>query len=225
MSLLIAVVTCHKFESRANVQRRTWVKDAKWLGIDVKFFVGRREGVHTMQLRVLPEDTVQLDVSDDYGNLPLKVQAMCRWATIRGYDYVLKTDDDTFVRPGVLLEQIETYKGFDSLGHSNGLYNSGFGYVLSPRAVRAIADAEWDGDPPEDRWVGHVLSQNNLTHKDNPYFRLYVSGTGIRCREHCRPSNNHWRDCPLCAEMKHAASVVCPYDHPELIEEFYEKGF
>ena len=56
MRILIAVVTCHKFRSRADAQRNTWVKDMH--GAALRFFYGGGEAEGA--------DEVILPVGDDY---------------------------------------------------------------------------------------------------------------------------------------------------------------
>lgn len=209
MRFLIGITTCRKFIERANVQRRTWVPDAIAAGIDVKFFVGDGDG------DVL--DTVHLSVPDDYPHLPLKVQAMFAWAGKQNYDFILKTDDDTLVRPHNLLKELGDY-----VGHSNRLYCSGFGYTLSRRAAEFVAQATWDQDPVEDRWVGGVLAAAGITPEDSPNRLIFRPQCGYRCRAHWRPSATRWENCPDCAITKQNASVVCPYDAPEYVEQLYQ---
>lgn len=207
MKFLIGVTTCHKFVERANVQRRTWVPDAIAAGIDVKFFVG--DGPNVL-------DTIHLPVLDDYQHLPLKVQAMFAWSVDQGYDFTLKTDDDTLVRPYNLLKELGDY-----VGHSNRLYCSGFGYTLSRRAAKIVTQATWNGDPVEDRWVGGVLAPAGITPVDSPNRLIFRPQCGYRCRKHWRPSATFWENCTDCAITKQNASVVCPYDAPEYVEKLY----
>jgi hypothetical protein len=210
MRFLIGVTTCHKFVERANVQRRTWVPDAKAAGIDVRFFVG--DGVEAPNVL----DTIYLPVLDDYQHLPLKVQAMFAWGVEQGYDFTLKTDDDTLVRPQNLLKELGDY-----IGHSNRLYCSGFGYTLSRRAAEIVSRAKWDGDPVEDRWVGGVLAAEGITPQDSPNRLIFRPQCGYRCRTHWRGSAIGWRECSDCALVKQTASVICPYKDPEYIEQLY----
>ena len=217
MRFLIGVTTCHKFIHRALVQQRTWVPDAEAAGIDVRFFVGCREGVFTQELKQYPMGTIRLDVPDEYKQLPLKVQAMFAWAGEHDYDFILKTDDDTLVRPNNLLKELGDY-----IGHSNRLYCSGFGYTLSRRAAELVAKATWDEDPVEDRWVGGVLAAAGILPQDSPNRLIFRPQCGYRCRTHWRPSATGYENCPDCAITKQNASVVCPYDAPEYVEQLYK---
>lgn len=104
--ILIAVISCHNFDAydspnrakgqvnvRTAVVRETWLNTVKRErpDIDVKFFYGR--GGHR-----LPEsDEVFLDCDDSYDGLPHKIKAVVRWVLNRGYDLLVKCDDDTFI--------------------------------------------------------------------------------------------------------------------------------
>ncbi len=152
-NVLMAVMTCAKFQSRADAQRATWVPFVK--GADVVFFVGTEQS----------PGAVTLDVPDDYWHLPHKVQAMCTWALARGYKHLFKIDDDVYVHPGRLLrsDYQHDYVGPER-GPSGGFpapYSSGFAYWLSRRSMQLVADAEID-DPAEDRWVGNVLRRAGI---------------------------------------------------------------
>ena len=221
MRLLIAVSTCNAYEERANEQRRTWVNDAKELGIDVKFFIGRRSGVHTMELRPFPEDTILVQTEDDYEHLPLKIQAACAYMVKNQYDFMLRTDDDTLVHPHNLLKQIRKNTGY--VGHSNKVYCSGFGYLLSRAAAEFIAKEPWTGDPAEDRWVGEVLRKHGYAPEDNNYFVMYRYQVGYRCRLHWRGSSYGWQTCELCRNIGKDAAVVCPNNTSTWVERLYKE--
>jgi hypothetical protein len=90
MKILVAVVTCHKFRSRADAQRETWIKDMR--GADLRFFLG--EGGDAER-----PDEVILPVRDDYRSLPQKCKLVFQWALDNGYDWCVKIDDDVYLRP------------------------------------------------------------------------------------------------------------------------------
>ena len=56
MNRLICIPTCWKYWSRADLIRQTWGPLCKEHGFDLKFFLGRQPGVHTMEMRVFPDD-------------------------------------------------------------------------------------------------------------------------------------------------------------------------
>lgn len=170
--ILVAVVTCHRHRDRADAQRRTWVPEAKALGMDVLFFVGR--GVK----REEPErdDEVVVGADDSYEGLPHKVRAVCQWALEQEYDYVFKMDDDTYLRPDRLLAC--GFEGRDYSGRLRGPsgdkpypYASGFSYWLSNRAVALVAFTV-PYDVAEDRHVGNTIYGAGL--KCYPDYRYVV---------------------------------------------------
>lgn len=245
MKILIAVMTCHKYANRAQVQRNTWVRWAAAHGIDVRFFVGEcllGEYDH-------PADTVHLmDVPDDYIAFPRKVRAMFQWAYNEGYDAVLKTDDDTLVLPqnfkllltnppgdyyGRLRGPSGTYIDPDPKGITRGLptgfqlygpmeqsFCSGLGYVLSRRAMKVIAEAAQPIDWAEDRWVGQQLYSKGIKPTDCNRFMLY--GPWARCAAHTTWDGVNDRTCRACMLRRQTAIVVCPFDKPELVETMFK---
>lgn len=156
MRILFAIVSCHAFrDTRANMQRATWVKDVP-PHVDVRFFVGRREGY-----KPLPDEVV-LDADDDYKGLVAKTQLMRRWSHEQGYDFVLKLDDDVLLIPErALASGFETFDYMGRLrGPSGGFpapYASGFAYWTSRRAIEATLNAKPNGDTAEDRFLGNLL--------------------------------------------------------------------
>lgn len=184
MKRLIAIPSCYAYsyaksdeglahhsgqdEHRSNIIRQTWYKlwEQHRDEIDLLFFYG------TAPDGIKPKggpDEVNLEVKDDYPSLPLKVQAMFRWAFRQGYDYVFKTDDDTFVHPDRLLAAFNPNLDYEGFVISGGPvdYCAGCGYWLSRSALGRIAYAEWNGDTAEDRWVGTVLSHNRIRPVNN----------------------------------------------------------
>jgi len=152
MKTLIAVVTCRARRKQADALRATWAQGLD----DVVFFVG--EGPNLA-------GEVALAADDSYKGLPAKVKAASRWALDRGYDAVLKVDDDVYLVPERLrragLERYD-YAGNFRMHNGDGHpydYCSGFCYWLGPRGLRAVAEAPLTEDTMEDRWVGQVVAR------------------------------------------------------------------
>jgi hypothetical protein len=169
MKLLIAVMSCHAYRDRANAIRATWANDVPQ-GVDLRFFLGNAPEL----AKIIPgEDEVFLDVPDDYGRFPLKVQAMRRWARDHGYDFLLKLDDDVYLRPERALAS--GFEKSDYIGRLRGPsggfpapYCSGFAYWLSRRAIDAICDLPWNGDTAEDRFTGNSLLEAGIKPDHEP---------------------------------------------------------
>ncbi len=230
MKLLIAVITCQKYRSRADIQRETWLHDALAHGIDVRFFVG---GGATVE----KDYEVALDVPDDYMHVREKVQLAMQWSVDHDYDHTLKTDDDCVVFPRVwsgtgfynidyvgrqrgpsgayfdpdpkgLTHGLKT--GHEIYGSSERSFCSGFGYTVSNTAARIIANAPDNGDWAEDRFAGNALAAKGIPATNS---RAYVLWPLLG---HC--VNDPAYACPHCTIIRTQAAVVCPYNQQDKVE-------
>ena len=125
---LIAVVSCHTRENWANAIRETWKPLVQ--GADVLFFRGRGNSAES-------DDVIQLDCDDSYAGLPEKVRAIMQWAHNRGYEHVLKCDDDVVLNPIELLSS-----GYEKHRYSGKLNRRGiptvpfgFNYWLNRQCI------------------------------------------------------------------------------------------
>lgn len=131
---------------------------------------------------MFPMDTVYLDVPDTYSGIPLKVQAICRYAEDFAYDYVMKVDDDVYIAP----ERFESLPlGQDYIGRFRGPYGnypahfaSGFAYWLSKRAASLVAAQPWNTDWMDERFVANTLARHNIFGYNDPINYL-VTGPHI----------------------------------------------
>lgn len=178
MKILMAVVNCHTREQHAEAVRSTWLQ--RVVGADVKIFRGQGATREPM------EHEVFLDCDDTYEGLPKKVKAIITWALERGYDYVLKIDDDVVVSPSKMLNSGFTDHDFvgckDYAGVKPGEIDTpwGFCYWLSKRAMEVVAAAPIPGEPGsthsyyhnnDEAWVSTVLYINKIyLHSDRRYF-------------------------------------------------------
>jgi Galactosyltransferase len=181
MKILVGICTCRKFvyaagdsvghkESPDNPRIQavldTW--HPKSVGkVDVKLFVGN--GPERINL----PDLVELDTPDSYYELPAKVKAMFKWALDAGYDYLLKCDDDVYVRCPNLLKffQPVDYCGYQL--ESNTLtWGSGAAYVVSRRAMQLVGDTPWNPtwNSAEDQMVGRILAANGIPLTHDPRY-------------------------------------------------------
>lgn len=219
MRRLIAVVTCHRYRGRAQAIRETWARDVS--GADVRFFFGVNATEEPWP------DEVRLDVPDDYDHLRHKVQAVFGWAVAQGYDWVFKTDDDVLVLPERLLNN---FVAFDYVGRvrepsrenvapriygdSERQFCSGFGYWLSARAARVVAEAPDNGDWAEDRFAGQALARVGLRPVHDRSILLWPPLSG----HYCSLPNDK---CTACALQYAQASVICPYARPDAVRGLY----
>lgn len=185
--LLIAIPACHKFDygrweseesphydpknkaygtdihisgpnPRIRAVRETWWKDvANFETFTGKFFYGSPHPTRTPG-----PDEVFLDVPDDYGSLPLKTQAICKWALENGFQYVYKCDDDTAVYVERLALELMSSR-FDYAGYTHcNVCTGGPGYFLSKRCMQIVAAAGTPDVWAEDCWVSKILGYNNI---------------------------------------------------------------
>lgn len=176
--VLIAIPACHAYEygeykdkrighvdavsyERVRGVRETWAKylPAFERYVSLKFFYGSPSS----EPRQLFNDEVFLGVPDGYSSLPQKVKAIYQWALGKGYDYVFKCDDDTFLYLDRLMAS--GFEGHDYLGYcypSHGNYISGgTGYWLSRKAMEILALSDPEGWA-EDKWVGLTLGKHGI---------------------------------------------------------------
>lgn len=207
IKLAIAVKSCHR-DLDAGLHeaiRGTWGRDAKALGIDVFFFVGRDPMQQdTRRVRRYENGEVVLDCDDSYDYLPLKTRRICQWLTGKVYKHLFFCDTDTFVRSKQLLTTgFEWYDYFgdffdnqpgaapfkftDARGNlfeeCRAWASGGFGYFLSRRAADIIAST-----PPnfwaEDMYVGNVLAPAIDQH--------FLKAESIKIRGERNGITEHW---------------------------------
>lgn len=155
-------MNCHgrSYQAKADAQRQGWVAALRQINtaVDVVFFTGQ-----SPHGRPPKSDEVFLDVPDTYDGLPLKVQAIMRWAQEHGpYEYVAKADDDVYMVP----ERVATLplKG-GYIGRFRGPcggfpahFASGFTYWLGRREQAIVANTQWNGDWMDERWIANTLA-------------------------------------------------------------------
>ena len=159
---LIAILSCHALRGYEQSLRDTWIKEIPE-GVDHRFFLG------LPNLDYMFSDEVFLSVGDTLQDLTHKVVAVCAWASAQGYDYLLKCDLDTLVRPIGLLQS--DFKSWDWMGGQNSFFASGgAGYTLSRRAMRAVVEHPVEPGPAEDVNTAHALLAQGITLHHDPRF-------------------------------------------------------
>ena len=179
VKLAICVKSCQAALERGdhNIIRTTWGKDAKALGIDVRFFVAATD---TKTVRYQSDETT-LKCPDDYNGLPYKTREICRWANGKMLDYLYLADTDTFLIPSKMLKcGFEKYDYAGKIGlpvdkrfryehigrdgqkeiHERCFQwaSGGYGYFLSRKAFGEVA-FEHPTSSCEDLWVGQVIGE------------------------------------------------------------------
>lgn len=144
---------------RIDAVRETWWKDVAPFEhhVTARFFYGQPF------VGEPKPDEVVLRVPGDYGALPLRTQAICRWALDNKFEYVFKCDDDTAVYVDRLVREIGEGDCGDYAGYChNNICTGGPGYILGRRAMDAVANAGTPDHWAEDCWVGKVVGNSNI---------------------------------------------------------------
>jgi hypothetical protein len=161
---LIGVCSCQGNDEKRNAVRSSWFpKDNS--KVCARFFVGAGDDAP------LDEDTVVLNVPDDYEHLPIKVFEFFRYAMNHlDFDYIFKCDDDTFVVPERVYDLMEN--GVDYVGNefilNRGAADGGAGYLLSHRVIeKIVADTSLDSTGNEDIIVGEAAIRHGAVARVN----------------------------------------------------------
>ncbi len=161
MKILIAILGCHSRPDYRQAQRETWIpKIPEW--VDWRFFIGEPKTDPMF-------DEVMLDCPDDYQSLCLKTRAVMQWAVKHGYDWVYKCDDDTYVRPRLLMEsgfEKHQYYGWTegrarcsgSAGIRFEWAQGGAGYWVDKNCVSLLAKYMIEKEHCEDIAAGMTLA-------------------------------------------------------------------
>jgi hypothetical protein len=142
---------------RRNAVRETWLS-CPAEGVRAVFFhgIGKEPPEN-------PNDTVVLDVGDNYDALPLKVRAFFQYA-IDNYDFewIFKCDDDTYLAMDRIASILDTR--YDLIGdimlEKRRAPSGGAGYFLSRQIVEKIlAIKDFPNNGPEDLIVGKIVTE------------------------------------------------------------------
>lgn len=122
--LVILILSAPANKEKRHVIRQTWMLNSPNT-VSVFFVVGMKNLQHRKQSNLFNEqdhnaDLIMLpNLIDDYKNLTTEVIESMKWVNEKfKYQYLLKTDDDSFVRVGEILESLKVkqtemlYMGF-----------------------------------------------------------------------------------------------------------------
>lgn len=178
--LLVGVLSC---TSTAMQERRTncinsWVPVLESLGVEVLFLVGMGTAINNP--RVVPPAEhgrggveLQLPCEDDHQHLSKKVVGFLKWALAnRPFDYLLKSDDDTFLVPHRLTRLNVAGKDYVGYIHTKPVpfANGGAGYLLSRRAAEAVVLQLNAVSYHEDMLVGQAISEAGISAEHDDRF-------------------------------------------------------
>eukprot|EP00898_Chlorokybus_atmophyticus_P007121 jgi/Chlat1/740/Chrsp104S01220 len=108
--LFVGILSSPENGALRRAIRKSWLQwPGDWEG---KFFIGHTSDTD-LNFKIRREavkygDIVLIDVPEHYRNIPAKALKLFEYATVayRHYDFILKADDDTFVRLDRLLEEL-----------------------------------------------------------------------------------------------------------------------
>lgn len=179
--VLVAIPTCHSdkwdgckawigdhkdlSKRPSPAERRQAVRDTWWnkQAFDYMFFFGQGE-------TSLP-DEITLNVPDDFPHHCRKNQEMFKWAFRRGYDWVFRCDDDTYVKRLEIPTEGDQIGWGEHLGVHRNYITGGAGFWVNRKSMELIATADVGNRTHEDDlWIGQdVLHRCNRVH-DPRYF-------------------------------------------------------
>lgn len=186
MNILIAIHASHSQPEQMQAQRETWIQDVldnldTCYALEYKFVLGQPEGDEPDAVYCdFPDGPKYRDAKQMFRTRVLihKTEALARYAFANDYDFVFKCDDDTYIRPDLLLNsgfEQHDYSGFTeahydfSFGHYRWC-QGGAGYWLSRRAMEIINEYGLHLNPAEDFAVGQLLARNGIQpHHDERY--------------------------------------------------------
>eukprot|EP01112_Ceratiomyxa_fruticulosa_P005289 TRINITY_DN158_c0_g1_i6.p1 TRINITY_DN158_c0_g1~~TRINITY_DN158_c0_g1_i6.p1 ORF type:complete len:665 (+),score=116.27 TRINITY_DN158_c0_g1_i6:195-2189(+) len=171
--LVVAVVTSYpRIDNRITI-RETWLnylKDTIWDGeMTFKFVLGETSNTTLYQEALLENDKygdlLFVPVYDTYRNLALKTMAVMRWAVESyDFDYILKIDDDSFIRLDKLMQILEcSPKSRFYHGMSHGQYKP----LRDPSNKWYVSYEDYPGPDPGPVLIagpGYVLSRDCAEH-------------------------------------------------------------
>lgn len=182
---LIAIVNCRSRQNWARAIRESWLQRARAAGADVEFFVGRGETPVV--------GAVELDCDDSYQGLPDKVREIVRWALQKGYNFVLKCDDDVVLNPELILASGFDKHDFTGHEHAKGaIVPYGFNYWLSRRAMELVAYEPLPmGSNNDEAWVTHILKRSGIRLNHDPRYCLHDGFGTVSFNQDRRPLRRH----------------------------------
>ena len=227
--LLIMVFTSPAYLDRRSVIRKTWATDPsmkmRWKTV---FLLGQApdDSVQNEYLEaegMMYRDLIRGAQKDEYSNLTLKTQMGLEWASkYCDFHYLLKTDDDVFVNPYLLMDYLRKPDT-----PTTKLYTGTCYHGLMPRRegkyVVSVEEYNRTRYPDYCPGSGYALS-SDMVHKlvemfdvgkkpfkiEDVYIGLLVERMGdVKARRH--PSFRYSGECKLSPDTftQHRASVQC----------------
>jgi len=205
VKVLIAVVSCHTREEFAEAIRSTWLPSVP-AELDIRFFRG------TGATREAKSDETWLSCRDDYEGLPNKVQEIVRWAYVHDYDYVMKLDDDTILRPKAWLDgflRVDFSGCLEPACKPNEIQTPwGFAYVLSRKAMELVLKEPLPSHGNDEAWVSTALYKNGIFLRPDLRYHLHKGERPAPAKRGLRAPR---RDMPFVVEPRSDCFAYCCY--------------
>lgn len=232
LHLVVLVLSSTRGVMRRNAIRATWQHDYRThrLQVTVKFVVGTSKMPRGQFANLTHEDEtfhdmlLLPDLVDTYANLSTKVLMGLQWAhTNMDFDFLIKTDDDSFVR----LEEVEAV--LRRLDCERRLY---WGYFMGhavPESSGKWAETQWFNCPhylPYAMGGGYVLSRGvvDLLMKHPKRLRCYSNedvtvGSWLAPFQLVRKHDLRFN----VESLSHGCSNSYLISHKEKVRTFYDK--
>lgn len=181
MKILAALFGTHTQPEHRAAQRETWLKELTGLA-DYRYFLGEPEGTEPDVVYCPVADGPLWEFSGPVGHrtwiLSRKAEHVAAYALQRGYDYVFKCDDDSYVDvPRWLASGFEQHEYSGStdrhIAKALGSYHwaqGGSGFWLSRRALALIVQHGLRLNRAEDFAIGQLLAWHGIVpHHDDRY--------------------------------------------------------
>lgn len=182
--------------------------------VKIAFLLGRSPN-KTVETAVRQEqrknnDIIQIDFTDSYYNLTLKILYGFKWVNIfcKGVKYVVKADDDVFVNIRLLQAELKTYRAHDK--------GSVFGFIHSTSlGIRVLRAGKWGVSkeeyplkkyPPYAQGTSYTLTSDLIpkiiaTAEHLPYMHIedafitgIIAGKILGAKLEIMAGNSYWTD-------------------------------
>lgn len=163
LRVLLAIESCTRFRARREAQRKTWLP-FKPAELHHRYFIGVQDGAAVTIPQSEESDVTTLNCPDSYQELILKTRALIAWALEHGYDYIFKTDDDTYVDAVKLLASGFENWHYTGWSRQRDYAQGGSGYWLSRHAMEVISRdcAATPHTLEEDHHIGLTLGRHRI---------------------------------------------------------------
>ena len=212
LHIVILVLTRPDAFTRRLAIRHTWMQEhnLRLVQVTMKFVLGAHNVTKQLLQRLQSENNMYRDIlfleelDDAYNRLSLKVVLALKWASQNlNFDYLLKTDDDVYVRVRLISKVLKEMNCQKMLywGHlflrpipyrtgkwaelkffnceTYYPYAGGGGYIISEKVLKTIMpySESFALYNSEDVTVGNMLGPVNMQKRQDKRFKLYMTNS------------------------------------------------